>query len=110
MKSYVDIKAQSEVDLQSALATVGPIAVAIDAAHDSFRFYSTGVFSEPTCSSTLLDFSLLAIGYDTTQDNQQYYILKNQYTTKWGMDGYIWFARNKKNMCGIATMASYPLI
>jgi len=108
--SYVDIKAQSEADLQDAIATIGPIAVAMDASHSSFQFYSSGVYSEKTCSSTNLDFSLLAVGYGTTTDNQEYYILKNQWSTQWGMDGYVWMARNKNNQCGIATMASYALI
>ncbi|CAF4173057.1 unnamed protein product, partial [Rotaria sordida] len=81
-----------------------------DASHTSFQFYSTGVYSEKACSSTALDFSLLAVGYDTTTDNQDYYILKNQWSTQWGMEGYVLMARNKNNQCGIATMASYALI
>ncbi|CAF3243000.1 unnamed protein product [Rotaria sp. Silwood2] len=108
--SYVDIKAQSEADLQDAIATIGPIAVAMDASHTSFQFYSAGVYSEKDCSSTILDFSLLAVGYGTTIDNQDYYILKNQWSTQWGMEGYVLMARNKNNQCGIATMASYALI
>ncbi|CAF2029517.1 unnamed protein product [Rotaria magnacalcarata] len=108
--SYVDIKAQSEADLQDAIATIGPIAIAIDASHTSFQFYSAGVYSEKDCSSTSLDFSLLAVGYGTTTDNQDYYILKNQWSTQWGMEGYVFMARNKNNQCGIATMASYALI
>ena len=82
----------------------------MDANHDSFRFYSSGVYSEAACSSTMLDFSLLAVGYGTTQDNQDYYILKNQWTTQWGMDGYVLMVRNKNNQCGLASMASYALI
>ncbi|CAF3800878.1 unnamed protein product [Rotaria sp. Silwood1] len=108
--SYVDIKPGSEDDLQDALATIGPIAVAMDASLYSFQFYSSGVYSDPACSSTVIDFSLLAVGYGTTVDNQDYYILKNQHTTQWGMDGYAWLARNKNNQCGIATLASYALI
>ncbi|CAF1353521.1 unnamed protein product [Adineta steineri] len=110
ISSFVDVKSQSEMDLQYAIATVGPVAVAIDAQHDSFRFYSSGVYSEPDCSSTNLDFSLLVVGYDTTKDNIDYYILKSQWTTQWGNQGYVWMSRNKNNQCGIATMASYPLI
>ena len=82
----------------------------MDASHTSFQFYSSGVYSESACSSTNLDFSLLAVGYGTTTDNQEYYILKNQWSTQWGMAGYVLMARNKSNQCGIATMASYALI
>ena len=110
VQSYVDIKAQSEADLQDAIATIGPIAVAMDASHSSFQFYSAGVYSEKECSSTNIDFSLLAVGYGTTTDKQDYYILKNQWTTQWGMEGYVLMARNQNNQCGIATMASYALI
>ena len=35
--------------LKMAIATKGPIAVGIDAAHLSFAFYSHGVYYEPEC-------------------------------------------------------------
>ena len=47
------------------------------------------------------------VGYDTDSNGNQYYILRNQWGTSWGMNGYMHFARNNNNMCGIADNAFY---
>ncbi|WP_395241672.1 C1 family peptidase, partial [Salmonella sp. s51933] len=97
---YTDIIKYSEADLLSAVATVGPISVAIDAAHQSFQLYRSGVYYEPTCSSTLLDHAVLVVGYGTF-DGQDYWLVKNSWGASWGMNGYIMMARNRNNHCGI---------
>ena len=108
-QEFVDITSRSELDLQAAIAQIGPISIALDASHSSFQLYSSGVYDEPSCSSTQLDFAGIVVGYGT-QGKNDYYIFKNIWGTSWGEQGYMLISRNKKNQCGVATMASYPIV
>jgi len=109
LSSYRDVPSGSEADLTTSIDTVGPISVAIDASHNSFQFYQSGVYYEPQCSSTQLDHGVTAVGYGVS-GSQDYYIVKNSWGTSWGISGYIWMSRNRDNNCGIATDASYPIV
>jgi hypothetical protein len=56
----------------------------------------------------LLLITLAVVGYGT-EGGKGYYILKNTWTTSWGMKGFMYIQR-ANNMCGIASVASYPEI
>ena len=47
LQSYTCIYPGTEDKLKKAVASVGPVSVAIDASHRSFHLYKKGVYYEP---------------------------------------------------------------
>ena len=68
------------------------------------------VYIEPACSPENLDHGVLVVGYGTTDDGVDYWLVKNSWGRQWGEDGYIRMLRNRNNQCGVASAASYPLV
>ncbi|KAI3388621.1 hypothetical protein SNEBB_010255 [Seison nebaliae] len=109
LDGYFEIKSGDEDSLVDAVITAGPISTTIDASNLSFQLYDSGIYYEPHCSSTSVNHGALIVGYGS-EDYVDYYIVKNSWGTTWGQEGYIYMARNRNNNCGIATLASYPLV
>ena len=95
--------------LYHAIATMGPISVAIDAEGD-FQMYSSGIYETTDCSDEYLDHAVLVIGYGVSSNGKKYYIVKNSWGSDWGMNGYIYYSADIVNMCGIANNATYPKV
>ncbi|KAK0429079.1 hypothetical protein QR680_011176 [Steinernema hermaphroditum] len=107
---FVDLPSGDEEALKVAVATIGPVSVAIDAGQDSFRMYAGGVYYDEKCSSKHLNHGVLVVGYGTDPVGGEYWLVKNSWGEDWGEKGYIKMARNRNNHCGIARNASYPIV
>ncbi|CAG5129120.1 unnamed protein product [Candidula unifasciata] len=105
--NYTTIPQGDLATLKLSIFNKGPISVAIDASHKSFSFYSNGVYYEPDCKSDpdSLDHAVLAVGYGTL-NGQNYWLVKNSWSTYWGNDGYVLMSQLNNN-CGVATDATY---
>ncbi|XP_035579559.1 cathepsin L1-like isoform X1 [Zalophus californianus] len=109
-----------EDGLMTTVATVGPVSAAVDSSLDSFQFYKKalnftfpGIYYDPNCSSESLNHGVLVVGYGfegAESDNKKYWIVKNSWGTNWGTQGYMLLAKDRDNHCGIATMASFPVV
>jgi len=111
VSGFVAIPQGDETALAQASSMAGPIAISIDASHFSFVFYYSGVYYEPMCQNGPddLDHAVLLIGYGV-EDRQDYWLVKNSWSTFWGDFGYVKMARNRNNNCGVATGALYPIV
>ncbi|XP_054821647.1 pro-cathepsin H-like [Prosopis cineraria] len=105
----VNITLGAEDELKHAVAFVRPVSVAFEVV-SGFRFYKKGVYTSNTCGSTPMDVNhaVLAIGYGV-EDGVPYWLIKNSWGDSWGDHGYFKMELGK-NLCGIATCASYPIV
>jgi len=109
-KDPVDISSNTEENLQEALVKV-PVATAVDASSQIWQLYTGGIISAAECGVNV-DHGIGVVGYGSTSDGKQYYVLKNTWTETWGLKGYVWIERNSKTTpaCGVTLDASYAVI
>lgn len=109
IKGWVNVTSGDVDGLKVAIAGHGPVSVAIDAAHRSLSFYSSGVYYEEKCNNNIdgLDHAVLAVGYGEIA-GMKYWLVKNSWSTNWGNDGYVLMSQ-KDNNCGVATAATYVI-
>ncbi|XP_070777480.1 cathepsin S-like isoform X1 [Enoplosus armatus] len=105
---YAFLPKGDESALKAALVNVGPISVAIDASRPKFVFYRHGVYRDRSCTRHV-NHGVLVVGYGT-EKGHDYWLVKNSWGVNYGDEGYIKMARNRRNQCGIALYACFPII
>ncbi|XP_068425581.1 cathepsin K [Clinocottus analis] len=109
-KGYIEVPVGDEQALAKAVYKVGPISVGIDAALGTFQFYQKGIYYDRNCNKEDINHAVLAVGFGVNSKGMKYWIVKNSWSDKWGKQGYVLMARNRGNLCGIANLASYPIM
>ncbi|XP_058723499.1 ervatamin-B-like [Vicia villosa] len=101
-----DLVEQSDNGLLCAVVNQ-PISVCLYAPPD-FYHYSHGIYDGPNCpeNSDETNHCLLIVGYDSV-DGQDYWILKNSWSTHWGMEGYMYLKRNTNKQYGVCAINAW---
>merc|ERR1712088_862373 len=105
----VRLPSADENTMVDAIANKGPLGIGINASGRGFSLYTSGVYSNPSCTDRL-NHAVLATGYGTwAATGQDYFEIKNSWGASWGDSGFINVARNDGNMCGVSSDAMYNL-
>ena len=82
--------------------------MAIEADKSIFQMYKSGIFDSAECGSEL-DHAVLLVGYGKSEEGQEYWIMRNSWSTKWGEDGYMKMAiLEGDGVCGVHMEPLYP--
>ena len=115
ISKYTDVNPNSDNAMMTALAQQ-PVSVAVYATTE-FQLYKNGIFTGKC--GTDLNHGVLLVGY-SSDNGQDYYILKNSWGTSWGMEnGYMRLGKNidpstgkpynnGAGQCGVLLEGSYP--
>lgn len=86
-----------------------PVSAYLVTGSKEFQFYSGGVFSG-ICGDTTNHFGVL-VGYGSTPEGVDYWLMRNQWGPNWGEAGYIRLLRNsgiKGGQCQIVSSVTFP--
>lgn len=85
-----------------------PISVSVEASGNIFHLYTGGVITSEECG-TNLDHAILAVGYGTTHEGVEYFIVKNSWGTSWGEEGYLRIGTKSESEYGICGILKRPV-
>jgi len=83
----------------TALATVGPLVINVDAS--AWSFYESGVFDGCNQKNPDIDHVVQLVGYGTDPSYGDYWLVRNSWSAGWGEKGYIRLKRRSTPECGI---------
>jgi cathepsin L len=92
---YVRLPENNYTALMNAIATVGPIAITVDASN--WHAYESGVYDGCNQKNPDLDHGVVLVGY-----GPGYWLIRNSWNANFGEQGYIRIARhaNEGKLCG----------
>jgi len=102
INGFVKLPENNYTALMNAVATLGPIAISVDAT--TFGAYTSGVFDGCNQVKPDIDHAVVLMGYGS-QDGQDYWLIRNSWSPDYGEQGYIKVLRtsDEEGRCGMDT-------
>lgn len=100
ISGFAQLPANDGLALATAIATAGPVAVALDA--DDWYVYSSGIFDSCNKTHPDINHAVLVVGYGV-ENGTKYWTVRNSWGPFWGEDGYIRLRRYDDEPCGVDT-------
>lgn len=99
IKDWVHLPSNDPEALLVTLATIGPVAVGIDA-KKGWDHYKGGIFDGCDASNSTLNHDALVIGYGE-EDGVKYWLVQNGWNSDWGEHGFMRLLREDSEVCGM---------
>ncbi|EGB04435.1 hypothetical protein AURANDRAFT_5922, partial [Aureococcus anophagefferens] len=101
---------KDDTDQLAARLEASPLSVCLNAG--AWDDYTGGVLSEAACGghgADDVDHCVQLVGYNKTEPENSYWIVRNSWSTSWGEDGYIYLSMDG-NACGVANEATLAVV
>jgi len=99
ISNYTVLPSNSYDPIFQHVATIGPLAVSVDAS--TWFAYESGVYNGCNQTHPELDHVVQLVGYGTDPKLGDYWLVRNSWSPTWGEKGYIRLYRTSEERCGI---------
>jgi len=99
LSSFVSLPTNEYWPVMNVLATLGPLAINVDAS--LWNDYEYGVFTGCNMTSIDINHVVQLVGYGTDDQYGDYWLVRNSWTPSFGENGYIRIARSSNVECGM---------
>ena len=108
ISQLVAVPTKQDAQLKASLQS-GPVVAMVNAGGTDFMYYSGGILNSSTCGDRV-NHAVVIVGF-SSDDDGDYYIVRNSWGADWGEQGYIRVAAGQdgSGVCGILTYNARPI-